>query len=138
MKNNWPGKIQRIITAFLPVSPARRGECRNCGACCEKNPTKCLFLRYEANNKSYCYLRRNFGFNSLQCRKYPRTESEQVLGFDKNRCGYFFVKEECKSARRAQYGFKNKLVPIFVSELMEKDSEIIKKIKSFLNDKILK
>lgn len=126
------------MTAFLPVSTARRGECRNCGACCEKNPTKCLFLRYKANKKSYCYLRKNFGFNSLQCRKYPRTENEQVLGLKKNQCGYFFVKEGYKDARREQYGFKNKLIPIFVSDLMEKDYEIIKKIKSFLNDEIFK
>jgi hypothetical protein len=135
MKNDWFGKIIRIMTSFLPVSSARRGKCRNCGACCEKNPTKCLFLRYDANKKSYCYLRRTLGFNTLQCRKYPRIANEQVLGYGKANCGYYFIKEDCKESRHVQLGFKRKLIPVFVSELADRDYEIIKKIKSFLSNK---
>jgi len=133
MKNNWLGKFERTITAFLPVSPARRGECRNCGACCKKNPTRCPLLRFDKNGKSYCAI---WKYRPPQCRKYPRIENEQVIGFGKANCGYYFVAEESRVKRPAGYGFRNKLMPIFIRDIAVTDIKIISNIINFLNDKI--
>ena len=82
-KNTWPAKIRRTLTAVLPVSERRKGQCVNCGACC-KLPNECPFLRYEPDGKAFCSIYR---IRPLNCRKYPRTESESVTA---DTCGYKF------------------------------------------------
>ncbi len=86
MRNNFKSKFYRFLMAFFPVAEDRRGECLNCGACCQL-PVKCFFLKFEPDGKSYCSLRRKIGFNSLQCRKYPRTKKEWLTP---GKCGYRF------------------------------------------------
>lgn len=77
-------KLKRFLTSLLPVAENRRGECNRCGACC-KLPFPCPFLRFDEEGLSACsaYLVR-----PPSCRKYPRTESEQLTP---ETCGYYFV-----------------------------------------------
>lgn len=82
-KNTWDAKIRRIFTSFLPISKNRGGKCLHCGECC-KLPNVCPFLRYKNNKKAYCII---YPIRSLNCRKYPRTESEFIT---KDMCGYYF------------------------------------------------
>ena len=82
-KNTWSAKVKRTFTAVLPVSERRKGQCTNCGACC-KLPNLCPFLKYEPDGKGYCSIYR---IRPLNCRKYPRTESESVTA---DTCGYRF------------------------------------------------
>jgi Fe-S-cluster containining protein len=82
VKNNYKQKLKRTLTSVLPVAKNRRGECKNCGACCYL-PKKCIFLKMK-DGKSYCSV---YKFRSLNCRKYPRTEKECLT---KDTCGYRF------------------------------------------------
>ena len=81
--NTWRAKFRRTLTSPLPVSPKRRGQCIGCGACC-KLPNVCTFLRFDDNGRSYCAAYR---FRPLNCRKYPRTESEHIT---RDTCGFKF------------------------------------------------
>jgi len=72
--------------AFFPVAKNRRGQCADCGACCQL-PTKCFFLRFESGGKSYCVIKRKIGFAFLNCQKYPITEKEWITP---KKCGYRF------------------------------------------------
>ena len=82
-RNTWASKAKRTVTAILPVSPNRGGQCIHCGACC-RLPNVCPFLKGGADGKEYCsiYLIRPFN-----CRKYPRTKSECVT---EDTCGFTF------------------------------------------------
>jgi len=82
-KNTWSAKVRRTFTSVLAVSEDRKGRCVRCGACC-KLPNVCLFLRYDAGGKSYCAV---YPLRPLNCRKYPRTESEFITA---ETCGYTF------------------------------------------------
>jgi len=82
-KNTWLAKIKRTFTSPLPVSKRRKGKCVRCGQCC-KLPNECPFLRYDSNNKCYCLI---YKIRPLNCRKYPRTESELITS---QTCGYYF------------------------------------------------
>jgi hypothetical protein len=83
IQNTWPAKAKRTVTAFLPVADNRKGQCVSCGACC-KLPTVCPFLKYDSEEKSYCTI---YPIRPLNCRKYPRTESELITG---DTCGFKF------------------------------------------------
>ena len=83
IKNTWRAKTKRTVTAFLPVSQKRKGRCSACGECC-KLPTVCPFLKYDSEDKSYCTV---YSIRPLNCRKYPRTESELITA---ETCGYEF------------------------------------------------
>jgi len=81
----FDGKVKRFFTSLvLPVDASRTGECSRCSACC-KFLVKCPFLKYENGDpnspKCGAYIIR-----PLQCRKYPRTKSEQIH----QPCGYSF------------------------------------------------
>jgi hypothetical protein len=80
--NTWTAKIKRTFTSVLPVAENRKGKCIHCSRCC-KLPNVCPFLRYRGK-KSYCAI---YPIRSLNCRKYPRTESECVT---LKGCGYRF------------------------------------------------
>jgi len=82
-RNTWPAKIKRTFTSVLPVSKRRKGECINCGACC-KLPNVCPFLKYGPDGKSRCSI---YIIRPLNCRKYPRTESEFITA---DTCGHRF------------------------------------------------
>lgn len=82
-KNTWSAKAKRTVTCVLPVSKKRRGRCVNCGACC-KLPNVCRFLRYADDGKQYCSI---YMIRPLNCRKYPRTESEFIT---QETCGFSF------------------------------------------------
>jgi hypothetical protein len=82
-RNTWSAKIKRTLTSVLPVSKSRKGECLNCGVCC-KLPNVCPFLKYTPDGKSYCSI---YIIRPLNCRKYPRTESEFITA---DVCGYRF------------------------------------------------
>lgn len=82
-RNTWMAKIKRTLTCLLPVSSRRRGHCINCGACC-KLPNVCAFLKTGSDGKGYCGV---YPFRPLNCRKYPRTESEHIT---KDTCGFYF------------------------------------------------
>ncbi|MBN2137601.1 MAG: YkgJ family cysteine cluster protein [Sedimentisphaerales bacterium] len=82
-KNTWLARTQRTVTAILPVSEKRTGECVSCGECC-KLPNVCPFLRYDAQGKSYCTI---YSIRPLNCRKYPRTKSEWITS---DTCGFSF------------------------------------------------
>ena len=85
MSGPFDGKVTRFFTSLvLPVDGSRKGECNRCGACCEFL-VKCPFLRYtdEEPRRSICSAYR---IRPLQCRKYPRTSSEQIH----TPCGYRF------------------------------------------------
>lgn len=84
----FDGKVMRFFTSIaLPVDPNRTGDCRNCGACC-KFMVRCPFLKYVDGDaaSSRC---RIYRLRPLQCRKYPRTRSEQIH----QPCGYCFKDE---------------------------------------------
>ena len=81
--NTWPAKIKRTITSILPIAKNRTGQCLNCGACC-KLPNLCPFLKFQAKGKSYCSIH---PIRPLNCRKYPRTESEWLT---QDTCGFKF------------------------------------------------
>lgn len=82
-KNTWLAKTKRTATSILPVSSKRKGQCVNCGACC-KLPNVCAFLKSGENGKGYCSI---YPIRPLNCRKYPRTESEFIT---QETCGYSF------------------------------------------------
>ena len=82
-RNTWVAKIKRTFTSVLPVSRKRRGQCVNCGACC-KLPNVCKFIKTNGDGKIYCSVYR---IRPLNCRKYPRTESELITS---ETCGYHF------------------------------------------------
>ncbi len=82
-RNTWGAKLKRTLTSVLPVAPNRKGHCIRCGECC-KLPNVCKFLRYDEEGKSLCAC---YPFRPLNCRKYPRTESELITG---DTCGYHF------------------------------------------------
>ncbi|HUW19564.1 MAG TPA: hypothetical protein VMW16_09700 [Sedimentisphaerales bacterium] len=82
-RNTWSAKIKRTFTSVLPISKKRKGQCIRCGACC-KLPNVCTFLRYTADGKPCCSI---YIIRPLNCRKYPRTESEFVTA---DTCGYKF------------------------------------------------
>lgn len=85
-KNTWSAKIKRTFTSVLPITKNREGKCLDCGACC-KLPTVCPFLKYKDDGKSYCSIH---SIRSLNCRKYPRNESEHIT---KENCGFYFKKD---------------------------------------------
>ncbi len=82
-RNTWAAKIKRIFTSVLPVSKRRKGECINCAACC-RLPNVCPFLKYKSDGESYCSI---YTIRPLNCRKYPRTESEFITA---DTCGHRF------------------------------------------------
>ena len=82
-RNTWSAKTKRIFTSILPVSKRRKGQCINCGECC-KLPNACPFLKYKPDGKSYCSI---YTIRPLNCRKYPRTESEFITA---DTCGHYF------------------------------------------------
>jgi uncharacterized protein len=84
-KNTWGAKLKRTVTAFLPVSKTRRGQCLRCGACC-KLPNVCPGLRFDAQGKAVCKI---YPLRSMNCRKYPRTQSEHIT---ESSCGIHFEK----------------------------------------------
>jgi Fe-S-cluster containining protein len=83
MRNTWLARTERTLTSVLPVSEKRTGECISCGACC-KLPNVCPFLRYKPDGQSYCDI---YAIRPLNCRKYPRTESEFITA---DTCGFRF------------------------------------------------
>ncbi|MDX9701804.1 MAG: hypothetical protein RBU23_02050 [Candidatus Auribacterota bacterium] len=85
-KNTWLAKLKRTLTSLLPISPARAGSCNRCGECC-KLPNYCRFLGYDHEGLSYCKI---YPIRPLNCRKYPRTASEQICPT----CGFYFVETE--------------------------------------------
>jgi hypothetical protein len=107
-KNTWFAKIKRTFTSVLPVSQRRKGKCISCGACC-RLPNVCPFLKCKprtnctsekdlplppiwitttdgqlVRGKFYCSI---YLIRPLNCRKYPRTESEFITA---DTCGYRF------------------------------------------------
>jgi Fe-S-cluster containining protein len=82
-QNTWLAKTRRTVTSILPVSEQRKGQCINCGACC-KLPNVCLFLKNSPDNRAFCSI---YSIRPLNCRKYPRTESEFIT---EDTCGYRF------------------------------------------------
>jgi hypothetical protein len=86
-RNTWSAKTKRTLTSVLPVSKKRskkrKGQCVNCGSCC-KLPNECQFLKYDAQGNSYCSI---YAIRPLNCRKYPRTESEFITA---DTCGHKF------------------------------------------------
>jgi hypothetical protein len=82
-RNTWGARLRRTMTSVLPVSSRRRGQCRHCGACC-KLPNVCPFLKTDRNGQVYCII---YPVRPLNCRKYPRTESEHIT---KDTCGFYF------------------------------------------------
>lgn len=82
-------KFIRTITSVLPVDQTRKGECNNCGECCQL-PFKCTFLKAGADGKNYCAA---YNFRPLNCRKFPRTNAQLAPVSDA--CGFTFdqVKE---------------------------------------------
>ena len=82
-RNTWSAKIKRTFTSVLPVAKNRTGKCIDCGECC-KLPNLCPFLKFKSNGKSYCSI---YPIRPLNCRKYPRTESEHITI---DTCGFKF------------------------------------------------
>ncbi len=83
------GKMRRLVTSLvLPIDSKRSGSCKNCGACCEFL-VKCPFLEYSDDDppKARC---KAYAIRPLQCRKYPRTNDEQIH----EPCGYHFEQSE--------------------------------------------
>ena len=84
-KKNGPfdGKVLRFATSLvLPVDKSRTGECNMCGACCEFL-VRCPLLIRDSSGTPKC---RVHALRPLQCRKYPRSPSEQMH----LPCGYRF------------------------------------------------
>ncbi|MFA5784922.1 MAG: hypothetical protein WC962_08600 [Phycisphaerae bacterium] len=84
-KNTWAAKLTRTLTSILPVAKNRRGQCNRCGACC-KLPNVCPWLAFDEQNKAICKI---YPIRPLNCRKYPRTESELITA---DTCGHSFDK----------------------------------------------
>jgi uncharacterized protein len=85
-------KVRRTFTSFLPINKNRHGDCSRCGVCCTMGWT-CPFLKYvEENGKrlAACGIRK---IRPLNCRKYPRVKSEQII-FP---CGYNFENGDGKT-----------------------------------------
>jgi hypothetical protein len=81
----FDGKVKRFFTSLvLPVDPNRTGECLRCGECC-KFLVRCPFLRF-SDDESRTPRCAAYFLRPPQCRKYPRTESEQIH----KPCGYRF------------------------------------------------
>ena len=57
--------------------------CVHCGACC-RLPNDCRFIKTNGDGKIYCAA---YPIRPLNCRKYPRTESELITA---DTCGYGF------------------------------------------------
>ncbi len=91
-KNTWGARLRRTLTSVLPVAPKRTGRCVQCGACC-KLPNVCPFLRTD-DGKSRCAI---YPIRPLNCRKYPRTESEHIT---QDTCGFRFDDKEDRVASR--------------------------------------
>ncbi len=70
-------KVQRTITAFLPVDEKRDGFCLNCGRCCQF-VFRCPFYDGEG-----CAI---YAVRPPQCRKYPRIREESIVPG----CGFTF------------------------------------------------
>jgi len=92
-KNTWGAKIKRTFTAVLPIAENRRGKCIGCGECC-KLPNVCFFLKFKKDEKSYCSI---YSIRPLNCKRYPRTESEWIT---EDACGFRF-QVNCKGVNRA-------------------------------------
>jgi Fe-S-cluster containining protein len=84
-RNTWAAKLKRTFTSILPVAKNRRGRCLRCGACC-RLPNVCPWLAFDDQNKAVCII---YPVRPLNCRKYPRTESELIT---EDTCGHFFEK----------------------------------------------
>lgn len=81
----FDGKVTRFFTSLvLRVDPGRHGQCESCGACC-RFLFHCPFLkpREDAPGKYRCVA---YAIRPPQCRKYPRTRTEQIH----TPCGYKF------------------------------------------------
>jgi len=76
-------KAKRTLTSVLPVAKTRTGQCMGCGACC-KLPNPCFFLKTGEDGRSFCAI---YTVRPLNCRKYPRTESECLTS---DTCGFRF------------------------------------------------
>jgi Fe-S-cluster containining protein len=91
----FDGKVTRFFTSFaLPVDSNRGGECSRCGACC-KFLFKCPFLRSE-DGKPGSFRCAVYSVRPPQCRKYPRTRSEQIH----LPCGYTFEEQRTDNPRQ--------------------------------------
>ena len=82
-KNTWLAKLIRTLTSVLPVAKNRLGNCKRCGFCC-KLPNVCPFLAFDEQSLAIC---KAYHFRPLNCRKYPRTESEFIAC---DTCGFKF------------------------------------------------
>jgi len=82
-RNTWSARIKRTFTSVLPVSKTREGKCIHCSACC-RLPNVCPFLKIGEDGKSFCSI---YAIRPLNCRKYPRTESEFITD---DTCGHTF------------------------------------------------
>jgi len=76
-------KAKRTLTSVLPVAKTRAGQCVGCGACC-KLPKPCHFLKTDETGRGFCAI---YELRPLNCRKYPRTESEWLTA---DTCGFRF------------------------------------------------
>jgi len=85
-ENTWGQKLKRTLTAFLPISVMRKGSCTRCGECC-KLPNVCPFLGFDNEGLAICKI---YPIRPMNCRKYPRTQNEQVC----KTCGYNFAEEK--------------------------------------------
>ena len=88
-RNTWAAKLKRTLTSILSVAKNRQGQCIRCGACC-KLPNVCPWLDFDEENKAIC---RHYHLRPLNCRKYPRTESEFITP---ETCGHYFEKTPSK------------------------------------------
>jgi len=70
-------KVQRTLTAFLPIDEERNGSCLKCGQCC-RLAFECPFFDGEG-----CAI---YSIRPPQCRKYPRTGGESIVPV----CGFTF------------------------------------------------
>lgn len=85
----FDGKVTRFFTSLaFPIDKMRTGECNRCGACCEFL-VKCPFLKH-SDDGSGAFRCTAYNFRPPQCRKYPRTEAEQIH----SPCGYRFGKQD--------------------------------------------
>lgn len=83
---NMIKKIKRTMTSVLPVSKSRMGNCNECGECC-RLPYTCPFLK-EENGQTLCSI---YSLRPLNCRKYPRTDSECIT---RETCGFRFANND--------------------------------------------
>ncbi len=90
-RNTWGAKIKRTLTCVLPVSENRRGTCIRCGQCCML-PNRCPFLKFDEHQKALCAI---YKIRPLNCRKYPRVETEHVVGA----CGHYFGAAQGRTRR---------------------------------------